>query len=70
MFKKVQTNLKSTQHKKNKNLPTKPLKSEKKRKKIYVAERLELEHQISLDFKTSAFPLDQYVLAVNKVNFL
>ena len=27
-------------------------------------------NSISLDLKTSAFPLDQYVLAVNKDNFL
>ena len=50
MFKKVQTNLNPTQHEKNKNLPTKPLTSEKKRKtkkKIYVAVRFELEHRTS-----------------------
>ena len=50
MFKKVQTNLNPTQHEKNKNLPTKPLTSEKKKKnqkKIYVAVRFELEHRTS-----------------------
>ena len=69
MFKTVQTYLKPTQHKKNKNLPTKPLTSEKKKEKKIVTVTHELEHRTSLDLKTSAFPLDQYVLAVNKDNF-
>ena len=41
----------------------------KKRKKIVTVTH-EHEHRTSLDLKTSAFPLDQYVLAVNKDNFL
>ena len=63
MFKTVQTNLKPTQQNHSQV-------KKKKTKKIYVAVRLELEHRTSLDLKTSAFPLDQCVLAVNKDNFL
>ena len=67
MFKNVRTNSKPMKHKKNKNLPTKPFTSEKKRKKIYVAVRLELDILRSL---TRAFPLGQSVLVVLMDYFL
>ena len=58
MFKNVQTNLKPIQHKKNKNLPTKPFTSKKKRKeKIYVAVRLQLDILRSQNQSVSPRPI-------------